>query len=93
MEEEITVRKAAVLSIFTDLLHSIAGLFRGRDLRPNMLNADLIEGTLVNVEYTRARLIRGNRVVIGPHCEVERVEYTESLTVDPSASVGSSTET
>lgn len=52
------------------------------------LEADTIEGDEIHLESTRAKVVRGKRVVIGPDCEIERVEYEESLDVDESAEVG-----
>lgn len=51
------------------------------------LHAELIEATDVRLEWTEARIVRGNRVWIGPGCHVELVEYTESAYVDPEATV------
>ncbi|WEG12942.1 cytoplasmic protein [Pullulanibacillus sp. KACC 23026] len=43
------------------------------------LSAEVIEGDLINLEYTRAPIVRGKRVTIGKGCEIGVVEYTESL--------------
>lgn len=51
------------------------------------LKAKTIEGTTVNLEYTHAEVVRGNHVTIGPGCEIEKVEYTDSLEVSPEATV------
>lgn len=48
---------------------------------------DTIEGDDLHLEQVQARVIRGNRVEIGPNCKVERVEYGASLSVHPSAHV------
>lgn len=53
------------------------------------LTADSIEGDLVELEETRARIVRGDAVKIGPGCEIERVEYKRHCEIDPRASVGS----
>ena len=55
--------------------------------RPCVLKAELIEGEEIDLQATRAELVRGRNVVIGPGCEIERVEYSGSLMVDPSAKV------
>lgn len=52
------------------------------------LEAEVIEGDEIYLESTKAKVVRGKRVVIGPDCEIERVEYEESLEVDESADVG-----
>jgi cytoskeletal protein CcmA (bactofilin family) len=43
------------------------------------LTADLIEGDTVYLEYTRASVVRGNRVKLGAGCEIGRVEYRTEL--------------
>ncbi len=39
------------------------------------LTAQSIEGKVVILENTRAKMVRGDRVMIGPRCEIEHVEY------------------
>jgi cytoskeletal protein CcmA (bactofilin family) len=53
-----------------------------------ILETELIEGDEIMLEWTRAKTVRGKQIVIGKGCEIERVEYSESLEVDESASVG-----
>ncbi|WJQ15375.1 polymer-forming cytoskeletal protein [Geobacillus stearothermophilus] len=55
---------------------------------PAELTADVIEGDSVHLEHTSAKMVRGNRVVIGPGCEIERVEYREKLECDEEAKIG-----
>lgn len=56
--------------------------------RPARLFARVIEGNLVDVEYTEADIIRGNRVILGPGSKVRLVEYREEFIQDPTAEVG-----
>ncbi|GMA51462.1 hypothetical protein GCM10025857_28190 [Alicyclobacillus contaminans] len=51
------------------------------------LEVDIVEGDNVHLEATRARIVRGNSVVIGSGCEVEMVEYRQSLDIASDASV------
>jgi cytoskeletal protein CcmA (bactofilin family) len=44
------------------------------------LTADSIEGDKVYLENTRAKVVRGANVEIGPSCEIDLVEYTGTLT-------------
>jgi len=53
-----------------------------------ILETELIEGHDILLEWTRAKTVRGKQIVIGEGCEIERVEYSESLEVDESARVG-----
>ncbi|MGJ7913522.1 polymer-forming cytoskeletal protein [Neobacillus sp. LXY-1] len=63
----------------------------GNLLKPftrHQLVTDLMEGDKIEVEYTKAKIIRGNDVKIGPNCQIGLIEYTGELTVDKSAEVG-----
>lgn len=52
------------------------------------LEVETIEGDEIDLEGTKAELVRGKTVVIGAGCEIERVEYSGALTVDKAAKVG-----
>lgn len=56
--------------------------------RPGSLQAVTIEGDDLYLEGTQAKLVRGKKVRIGPGCRIDRVEYEESLEVDPDSRVG-----
>jgi cytoskeletal protein CcmA (bactofilin family) len=51
------------------------------------LKADTIEGDEIVLEYTKAKVVRGNRVKIGPGCEIELVEYKDHFSQDNGAVV------
>lgn len=51
------------------------------------LQAELIEGDVVKLEYTKAKVVRGNNVEIGPGCEIELIEYRNDLQVSDKAKV------
>jgi len=51
------------------------------------LKSEVIEATDVKVEWTESRVVRGQRVWIGPGCDIELVEYTETAYVDENARV------
>lgn len=55
---------------------------------PPSLTADVIEGDEIHLEHTTAKTVRGNRVTIGPGCEIERVEYRDMLECDEEAKIG-----
>jgi cytoskeletal protein CcmA (bactofilin family) len=44
------------------------------------LTADTIEGDTVYLENTRAKVVRGADVTIGPDCAIDLVEYAGTLT-------------
>jgi cytoskeletal protein CcmA (bactofilin family) len=52
------------------------------------LTAESIEGDEIYLEHTSAKAVRGNRVVIGPGCDIEVVEYQDEFQCDPGAKVG-----
>ncbi|MFC5702837.1 hypothetical protein ACFPVX_16240 [Cohnella faecalis] len=54
---------------------------------PELL-AGTIEGDDIDLEYTIADIVRGNRVVVGKGCVIGRVEYKDHLSVHPDAKVG-----
>ena len=51
------------------------------------VEADTIEGDEIFLENTRARMVRGKKVTIGEGCEIEIVEYKDSLEVTEGANV------
>lgn len=52
------------------------------------LTVESIEGDEIYLEYTSAKAVRGNRVTIGPGCDIEVVEYQGEFQCDPGAKVG-----
>ena len=49
-----------------------------------------VSGDEVTLEVTEAQVVRGDRVVIGPGCRIDRVEYRQSLEIHPSSVVNKS---
>lgn len=54
------------------------------------LETDLIEGDIIELENTTAKVVRGNQVRIGSNCNIGIVEYTEKFSQDKNAVVGES---
>lgn len=54
---------------------------------PARLYAGKIEGEDIDLEHTKADVVRGSRVRIGPGCEIGIVEYREDLQEDADAKV------
>ena len=52
------------------------------------VEAALIEGDEIYLENTRADVVRGKEIQIGPNCKIGLVEYSESLKVHDDAEVG-----
>ncbi|MFD0715968.1 bactofilin [Paenibacillus sp. GCM10027626] len=51
------------------------------------LTAEIIEGDDIYIEYTHAKLVRGDHVVIGPGCQIGMVEYRKTFKQNKSAIV------
>ncbi|MFD2368500.1 polymer-forming cytoskeletal protein [Brevibacillus sp. GCM10020057] len=64
--EHIEVRKAGNSTLNKIMKH----IFN------NTLSAGSVEGDEIYLEYTRAKVVRGNNIEIGPGCEIDLVEYT-----------------
>lgn len=75
--EHIEVRKAGVGALNKLLKHIFS----------NTLSVDTVEGDEIYLEYTRAKVVRGNNVVIGPGCEIDLVEYATDFRHDPGAQI------
>ncbi|HEX3028548.1 MAG TPA: hypothetical protein VHT34_04435 [Clostridia bacterium] len=45
------------------------------------LQADVIEGTDIYLENTKAKVVRLNKVKIDPDCNIDQVEFTDSIEV------------
>lgn len=73
------------LNIFWRFVVWLTSLF-GRGSQAG-LRSEQIEGTDIQVEWTEAGFVRGQRVYIGKGCHIDLVEYTEKVYVDPEARV------
>lgn len=73
-----TIKVKHRLSTFSRLFKSVFGM---------QLEAELLEGDNIDIDYAHIRTVRGNNITVGPNCEIELIEYTGVLTVDKSANV------
>lgn len=87
--EEIFV-KCAPLTPW-NFLHKIITPFLGPKRELDKLTTEVLEGTIVNISSTNAKIVRGFEVRIGPGCNIGEVEYSGKLEVDPQAVVGKQT--
>ncbi|UPK43450.1 hypothetical protein [Paenibacillus pabuli] len=53
----------------------------------SVLKAELIEGDDIELEYTEAEVVRGDKIKIGPGCRIGTVEYRSSLLIHPQSEV------
>lgn len=70
-----------------DYINFIAKLFSNRNTNFS-LETDLIEGDKIEIFNTKAKLVRGGVVTVGDGCEVDRVEYSESITYSDHCKIG-----
>ncbi|OXM88313.1 bactofilin family protein [Paenibacillus rigui] len=77
--EKIEVRAKSGLST---LLNPFLPQFAAKHL-----HAEIIEGDEIVLEHTTAKVVRGNRVTIGPGCDIELVEYKQSFVPDKGAKI------
>jgi cytoskeletal protein CcmA (bactofilin family) len=66
---------------------SVLNLLKRLSHDSSMLFSESIEGDVIYLEYTKAKVVRGNTVVIGPGCEIDLVEYQTSFRQDEKAKV------
>ncbi|TVY08989.1 polymer-forming cytoskeletal protein [Paenibacillus cremeus] len=76
----IRVEKPANSSKFGKLMQSLLPKF-------DVLTTDTIEGDDIYLENTRAKVVRGSNITIGPGCEIELVEYKDHFHRDENAKV------
>lgn len=51
------------------------------------LTTDVVEGDEVYLEYTKAKIVRGNEIELGQGCEIKLVEYNSDFKQDDKATV------
>lgn len=82
--DQITVRYSR-LNILSTLIRSLADQFGYADSW--RLRSEQIEATDVSLEWSKVGIVRGNRVNIGPGCNIGLIEYTETVNIHPKAIV------
>ncbi|MGZ7066897.1 MAG: polymer-forming cytoskeletal protein [Methanobacterium sp.] len=55
--------------------------------RNKELTVDIIEGDDIYLENTKAKVVRGNKIELGPSCEIKLVEYKDGFVQDEKAEV------
>lgn len=71
-----------------DVLRSLGRVFRVLANRVSSLTAETIEGDDIYLECTKAKVVRGNNVAIGPGCAIDLVEYKSTLEQADGSNVG-----
>lgn len=52
-----------------------------------VLTAELIEGDVIELTNTKAKTVRGNKVIIGPGCSIGTIEYENKYECDPHSQI------
>ncbi len=78
--DTITVKQYSSINIIKQIINFFLQ-------REDFLLSDTIEGKDIHLEHTKAKLVRGHNIVIGKKCEIEKVEYTGSLSIEDQSSV------
>lgn len=73
--EKITIKKSDRGSDF------IGKLLSSFIMRFGSVETEIIEGDDIYLEYTTAKIVRGRNIVIGAGCNIDKVEFTESLDI------------
>ena len=74
---------------FTDIPISVdvSTILRECSMPVNSINIDSVEGDNIVISYANVNTVSGDKVVIGPKCNVRRVEYRESIELSQDAKV------
>jgi cytoskeletal protein CcmA (bactofilin family) len=83
--EKITVKRKGKYDLL-GLKSMIIGRGKG-------LTVETIEGDDIYLEDTKAKVVRGNNIELGPGCEIELVEYNNGLKKDEKADVATNRKT
>jgi len=78
--EKITVKRKGKYDLL-GLKSMIIGRGKG-------LTVETIEGDDIYLEDTKAKVVRGNNIELGPGCEIELLEYKENFKQDEKAEIG-----
>lgn len=65
----------------------LEGLLKSLFMKKGELISEVIEGDDIYLEYTKADVIRGKNIYIGPGCEIDRVEYMNELEISKECNV------
>lgn len=62
-------------------MFGIERLIKAIFMNKGELSVDTIEGDDIQLQVTRAKIVRGNNITIGEGCDIETVEYTGELNI------------
>jgi cytoskeletal protein CcmA (bactofilin family) len=67
-----TIKVKQKTNFFLDILKTVKSV---------KLGADVIEGDDISLENTKAKVVRGNHIIIGENCEIDLVEYKDTFKI------------
>lgn len=85
--QNIDIRYSSDIS--SSIFHIIKGMFSNSS---GGLTVQTIEGDNIYIENTTAKIVRGNKITIGDNCNIEKVEYKDSLDVTGNSQIVSRTQ-
>lgn len=71
-------KRRSILPLFSSLVNTIAGY----------VVTDTVEGDVIALEGVKASRVSGRVAAIGADCQIDLVQYSETIEIDPSAKVG-----
>lgn len=80
--ESIKIWKESTSGAVEFIMDLIPWRHKGKNFRCN-----LIEGDDINIENVEADVVRGKTVMIGPDCQIDLVEYHDTVNIYPGATV------
>lgn len=85
--ENIDIRYSSDIS--SSIFHIIKDMFSNSS---SGLTVQTIEGDNIYLENTTAKVVRGNKITIGDNCNIDKIEYKDSLNVTGNSQIGSKTQ-
>lgn len=76
-----TIKVKQKTNFFLDLIKTVKSV---------KLVVDVIEGDNISLENTKAQVVRGNHIIIGQNCEIDLVEYKDTLKIEGNGRVNKS---
>jgi cytoskeletal protein CcmA (bactofilin family) len=92
--DEFGIQIDVDLEKITDMIGQIGedlGIHVSGYIGRGSLTAEVIEGDKIYLESTKAKIVRGKKIVIGPDCEIDSIEFEESLEIDEYSRVSNQT--
>lgn len=83
----IKIKHDGSSSISKVILGFVKGLFTLNLGDFNGVTSEVIEGDTIEIENCKVGIIRGKHIMVGEGCEIEKIEYRDSIDISPSSRV------